>query len=297
MQRWILCGAAAAVLAGLTAGCGSSGSNGGNAATSGAGAEVGQPAARGSAQPSSLADGSAVEVANALHLPTLAPSVIRTAQLRLVVAHDRFGGTVQRADDVAGALGGYVLTSDFAGGRPQSATVTIRVPAGNFTTALDRLSGLGKVRSRSIQGREVGQQFVDLTARLRNLRSQELVLRRLMDRAQDVTDTIRVETTLSAVQGTIERLQGQLRYLRDQTALSTIEVDMTEIGAAPPGKPGELRTAWNRAGDAALSVVTSLIVAAGFLLPLGLLGGLALFAGLRVWPRIAALPRSQRPAE
>ena len=65
--------------------------------------------------------------------------------------------------------------------------------------------GGAKVRSESVSGQEVGQEFVDLAARERNLHAQERVLLRLMNRAISVTDTIRVENELSQVQGQIEQ--------------------------------------------------------------------------------------------
>ena len=57
-----------------------------------------------------------------------------------------------------------------------------------------------------------------------------MVLRRLMNEAQTVSDTIAVENQLASVQGQIDEIQGRLRYLADQTALSTITVEMRERG-------------------------------------------------------------------
>ena len=98
------------------------------------------------------------------------------------------------------------------------------------------------MRSESVSGQEVGQEFVDLAARERNLHAQERVLLRLMNHAISVTDTIRVENELSQVQGQIEQIAGRLRYLHDQADMSTITVSLKQAGAAAtaPAKPGAL---------------------------------------------------------
>ncbi|MGH2686912.1 MAG: DUF4349 domain-containing protein, partial [Actinomycetota bacterium] len=122
---------------------------------------------------------------------------------------------------------------------------------------------------------DVGQEFVDLEARLRNLEAQEAVLLRLFDEAGSVADTIRIQHELSGVQLDIEQIEGRIRYLRDQTALSTITVGLTEVGAA---EASPLGTAWRRAGEAIVATLAVIVVGLGYLLPLVLIGGLAFLA-------------------
>ena len=60
---------------------------------------------------------------------------------------------------------------------------------------------------------------------------------RLLDRAKSVTDVIAVQNQLQQVQSNIERLQGQLDHLEDQSSFSTIVLRLTEPGAAAGGRP------------------------------------------------------------
>ena len=156
------------------------------------------------------------------------------------------------------------------------------------------------VTAQTVTGREVGQQFVDLNARETNLEAQEGVLRRLMNEAQTVSDTIAVENQLASVQGQIDEIQGRLRYLADQTALSTISVEMRERGQvkAPPGKPSTIGAAFRRGLHAAAEVVAGTIVAVGFLLPLAFLVLIVLVIAWRLWPLAARITNrsAQRPA-
>ena len=84
----------------------------------------------------------------------------------------------------------------------------------------------------------------------------------------------------------IERIRGRLRYLRDQTSMATIELNVREVGAAP-GPDTMLERAWKRALRLSLSVVSAVIVGAGFVVPVAALGALVLFLFARLRPRLS----------
>jgi len=220
-------------------------------------------------------------------LPPMGPNVIKTADLRVEVRRSTLRDAVGEVTAVAGRHGGFVLSTQVAGANARSGLLVIRVPAERFEPALAEIRGLGtKVLRETVSGQDVGQEFIDLEARLRNWRAQEVVLLRLMDRAQSVTDTIRVQRELQQVQLEIEQIRGRLRYLQDQTTMSTITVGLREAGVAVPAHPGALGQAWERAVQSFMAIVTGAIVAAGTLLPFALLvlAGLIVFRLVR--PRL-----------
>jgi hypothetical protein len=223
-------------------------------------------------------------------LPPPRSTVIKTGKLSLEVKKKSFGDALDQATEIARDMGGYVISTDTAGVRSRASLIVIRVPAARFEDAMHKLHTLGgaKVRSESVSGQEVGQEFVDLAARERNLHAQEHVLLRLMNRAISVTDTIRVENELSQVQGQIEQIAGRLRYLHDQADMSTITVSLKQSGpaATAPAKPGALRSAFSRAWHATVSVISGVIVGAGVVLPIAILLAIAAAIGTRVWPQI-----------
>jgi hypothetical protein len=223
-------------------------------------------------------------------LPPLRSTVIKTGKLSLEVKKKSFADALDQATEIARDMGGYVISTDTAGVRSRASLIVIRVPAARFEDAMHKLHTLGgaKVRSESVNGQEVGQEFVDLAARERNLHAQERVLLRLMNRAISVTDTIRVENELSQVQGQIEQIAGRLRYLHDQADISTITVSLKQTGVAatPPTKPGSLRSAFSRAWHATVSVISGVIVGAGVVLPIAILLAIAAAIGTRIWPPI-----------
>jgi len=240
--------------------------------------------------------------ADANRLPPARSTVIKTAQLSLAVKKSGFADALDQANQIATDAGGYVISTDQSGGRQRTAVIVIRVPAARFTEALGKMHHLGggKLRSESVNGEEVGQAFVDLAARERNLHAQERVLLRLMNRAISVSDTIRVEGELSQVQGQIEQIAGRLRYLHDQADMSTITISLKQAGvaAAAPGKPGALHSALNRAWQGTVSVTSGVIVGAGVVLPIAILLAIAAAIGTRVWPPIRRRiePRATAPA-
>lgn len=227
-----------------------------------------------------------VALQGAAPLPEIGPAVIKTADLGLELERGRFRDALQEAIDVAAAHGGYVLSTSTAGDEARSGSLVMRVPAERFEQALSDLKDIAvEVTSETVRGEDVTQQFIDLEARLRNLRAQEAVLLRLMDRAQSVSDTIQVQNQLTAVQLDIERVRGRLRYLEDQTAMSTISVSLRERGVPAPGRTGVLERAWERAIEVALRIVAALIVGVGAAVPLLALALLVVLAVRLLRPR------------
>jgi hypothetical protein len=291
----MLCGALGAL-----AGCGGASSASMSASSAaGSGAAVAGDALGAAGAPSlspSKAAGkppSAAEI-SALGQPVQLPTaVIKTADTSVRVAGGHLRGAVMRADEIAGDAGGYVTQSSVSGGRSPDALVVIRVPAARFATTLAALEKLGRERSQTITGQDVTQEYVNLNARLVNLRAQQQVMRRLMARAQTIAQSIEVQNQLSQVELQIEELTGQLLYLRNRTALSTITLRLTEAVPPPPAAshPNALWKAGARSLDGGLAVVTAIIVGAGFVIPLALIAAVLVLAGRKFLPGMRrALP-------
>jgi Domain of unknown function (DUF4349) len=108
---------------------------------------------------------------------------------------------------------------------------------------------------------------------------------RLLDRARSVTDVIAVQNQLQQVQSNIERLQGQLKHLEDQSSFSTIVLRLTEPGAGGPVAPqGRLARAWATAVNGLGVMAAAVLVAVVWLIPVAVLAGLVLL-GVRALRR------------
>ena len=63
----------------------------------------------------------------------------------------------------------------------------------------------------------------------------------LLEKAEDVEDTLRIYESLSRIRGDIEQLKGQIQYLERTTSTSFIEIVLEPESS---GKP-LVRTGWN----------------------------------------------------
>jgi len=163
--------------------------------------------------------------------------VVYTADLELVVVSiEQASRAVQTLSE---QMGGHLQESD-------SSSITVRVPAAHFETTLERIATLGEVVDRSISAADVTEEVLDLGIRLDNARRARERLLEHLARSQKIGDTLKIEKELTRVSETIEQIEGKLRHLRSQIALSTITVGWTaraENGAGAGASLG-LPFAW-----------------------------------------------------
>ena len=159
----------------------------------------------------------------------------------------------------------------------------MKIPAARFDQSLSGLAPIGKLESVSVEAEDVGEQFVDVSARMDNARRLE---RRLIDllatRAGKLKDVLDVEQALARVREEIERYEGRIRYLKDHTAMSTLSVTVHEplpvVGTAGKSVMGEAFTQAWRNFVVLLSVAVQSL---GVVVPLGLVALLAWFVTRR----------------
>jgi hypothetical protein len=295
-MRFSTVAAITAILVAASGVAGCSGSSSGSATTAPAPEKraVGSMSASGGvagdalAAPGKASHAAAVSTSRAL--PQMPSTVIKTGRLSIRLGHGGLGKAVQRASLIVDRYGGYISSSNISSGKHETSTIVLRVPAARFGQAMVDLSapGIGSVRSQQVSGEDVGQQFVDLSARARNLRAQSRALIRLMNRAVTVSDTIKIQNELFDIQGQIEELDGRLRYLHDQADMSTITMLLAPPAAAHhhPGQATAIGSALRRSWQRATDVVTAVIVGAGVVIPIALLALVALLAGHWLLPAV-----------
>jgi hypothetical protein len=280
----------------IVAGCSADGDSGGGGSAGGeaqvapaadqAATEQDQSAQAAPAAPADKAG--STDAAAQVRLVDLGNRIVRTANVDLEVGEGRLNATINQATDVVRqAKGIYVGSStSVPSGEPASGQVTFRVPVDAFEPVLRELKGLGTYRGEKSSTEDVTNQYIDLNGQLAAWRAQERVYLRLLDRARSVTDVIAVQNQLQQVQSNIERLQGQLNYLEDQSSFSTIVLQVSEPGAAgPAGEPvGRLARAWATAVNGLGVMAAAVLVAVVWVTPLLVVAGLVLL-GLRALRR------------
>ncbi|MGB9708788.1 MAG: DUF4349 domain-containing protein [Infirmifilum sp.] len=169
--------------------------------------------------------------------------------------------TVQSITVIAAKLGGYVSSTDFSEESGQRASVTIKVPAQIYKEAVKEISSLGRLDKLQENAIDVTDQWVDLNARLRNLKAEEDRLLQLLERATSISDMIQIEDRLSSLRYQIEFYEAQLKNLERSITYATINISISP-SQKPLEWPSINPTAWIRDGvSLALNVISMIIIA------------------------------------
>lgn len=184
--------------------------------------------------------------------PDKAPSraVIRKGELTVRVL------SVEQTEDKVSALilaaGGYVdsaESSDLAGATP-TLSMKLKVPVAKFDSILDQIEALGTRLAKKVGSEDVTASLVDMNARLKIMRAQEDVYRRMLSKSNNSQEMMEVQEKLMNLRGMIESLEGQQKSLSGLAALSTIELTLqqsSESIMASTNDPNWAREAWGGA--------------------------------------------------
>ncbi len=218
--------------------------------------------------------------------------IIRTGSASVEV--DSLELAIAAVQRIATSLGGWVGNTSLASGdyEVRRATIELKIPSARYDEALAGLKPIGKVESVSSNAEDVGEEFVDLTARTANARRlEERLITLLATRTGKLEDVLNVERELARVREEIERYDGRIRYLRTRIATSTLSVTVHERAPLVNPSPGEnviaeaFRDAWRNF----VHFLAAFIASLGVLVPL-----LALLAlVVVVWRRFVP-PRAGR---
>jgi len=219
--------------------------------------------------------------------PSAPAMVIRTGNVSIEVDSLEPAADALRA--LARRLGGYVAGSSVQGGadQPREAMLELKVPAARFDEAVGGLGSIGEVESVNVAAQDVGEEFVDVTARVANARRlEDRLVDLLANRTGKLDDVLKVERELARVREEIERYDGRLRYLRSRVGMSTLSVrvheDVPVIG--PQGGGGVLGDAFRQAWRNFIALLAATIAASGVLIPLGAVVAVAILLARRFRP-------------
>ena len=267
--------------------------------TAGAGREAGggsDAALKGDATSSAASEGSSVapdEPADPGRTgATVAPKIVRTGSVDLVVKHHTFADAGRDLRAIAEGAGGYVAASETSSHRgTPTGSLTMRVPADRFDDVVIRVGRLGVVSSSDSSSQDVTGEYTDLRSRLRAANAEREQILLVLGEARSVPEILQVRDRLDDLQMDIEEMQGRLKVLDDQTSLSTLTVSLRETGTAStvPGTPEErtgLAKAWHDAVDGFTGGLEAVVAGSGIVAFLALLALVGWLVGRLIWRRI-----------
>lgn len=223
------------------------------------------------------------------------PPVIRQAQLILTVGSGSFDSKLTEVRNLVEANGGFIAGTDAqvqpADSQIRSGVLNFMVPAANFDTTIDQIAKVGKIQHERITGTPVGGQYVDLRTRLANAEAQRAAMLTILSGAKTIPEMLQVQQQIGQITGEIESLKGQIKYLDDNTAFSSVSVTLTESGAPAQAAPADswgFATALSEAAHNFVTTVNYVITGLGAIGPILVLVGL----GYLLWRRRgSSLPR------
>jgi hypothetical protein len=157
------------------------------------------------------------------------PMIVETASLTILATnYDEASGAIEK---LTAAHGGYVekLDAKAQTGNAREVSAALRIPTKQLDGFLADVRKLGQVEEETRSNEEVGDQYVDLQARLRSARATEQRLIELLGtRTGKLQDVLEAERELARVRGEIESMQGQSALLVHRVNYATVQVNLNE---------------------------------------------------------------------
>lgn len=210
--------------------------------------------------------------------------IIRDGRIGIVVPDGKFRDAFGDLTFIAEQHGGFIISSSTNNDR--SGTFVLRIPAKRFDRALGAIRDLAThVRFQEVRGDDVTAEFIDQQARLRILKARKALLFGLFQRATTTEEILRMSNQLDDVELRIEQIQGQINFINDQVAESTLRVSIQEQNAPKAAtvtdvNNPDLGSSVDLAVQGFLRIVGAVIVGLGYLIPLTVLGAIVWFV---VW--------------
>jgi len=151
--------------------------------------------------------------------------IVRSGNLQIEAAEP--AAAAEQIQGIAKRLGGDVLNSSLNNSLSDKPEISllVHVPAPQLDQLREEIRKLDThLVSESIEARDVGKEYVDMEATLRNEEAKEAQYLSLLKKASTVHDALEVSTQLSEVRGTIEKAKGEMQYLVRQIEMSSLEV-------------------------------------------------------------------------
>lgn len=135
-----------------------------------------------------------------------------------------------RIDTLVKKFSGYYSNESFNNSDWESSYVLkIRIPSARFESFLKDLeSGDGEIQHKTIDARDVTDQFIDLETRLESKKEYLKRYMELLKRAQTIKEILQIEEKIRGLQEEIESTLGRLKYLGDLVDYSTLDLTITE---------------------------------------------------------------------
>lgn len=203
-------------------------------------------------------------------------------------------------------FGGYIGDANKTGdkGSTREAFWTIRIPSDKFDPFVQFVSTLGELHSNRREAQDVSEEFYDVQARLKNKRIEEARLVELLKKSTGkLSEILTVEKEISRVREECEQIEGRLRFLANQTDLSTISVTIREVKNFQPETTPTVQTQVSRTFNGSIDAMKQLglaillmaVAIAPWLVPFAIIVWILFRIARKATPKPTTAPPSTMP--
>ena len=136
------------------------------------------------------------------------------------------------------ATGGYIAQSEsnVVPGSYRSTSWTLRIPEAQFAATLDAIAQLGTATRTKTDSDDVTAEYIDVQARIDNLKKQQEALARLLAATKSDETVMKIHESMAKIGSELDSALGRRKYLDQAVALATLKVTARESSRyTPPG--------------------------------------------------------------
>jgi hypothetical protein len=126
--------------------------------------------------------------------------------------------------ELVGKSEGRITVDEANAGQKTEVTFEVRVPASRFESFAGGLTGIGDVQARDVRRRDVSKEFHDSELLLHERDAARQRYEDLLKEAKTVEDTLKIEQQLERLRTEIDRIKGDMLWLKDRVADATVRV-------------------------------------------------------------------------
>lgn len=146
---------------------------------------------------------------------------------------------------------GYIVKKSFTEvdeNDSKEGNIELRIPQAMFHSFLDNIARMKDVRvtSQHVEGEDVTEEYVDIASRLKAKQAVEIRLYEFMNKATKTNDLLQISKDLGAVQADIESMKGRMEFLSKQSAMSYINIMVSDKSIKIPNINEESLNTWGK---------------------------------------------------
>lgn len=146
-------------------------------------------------------------------------------------AVNKAGGYIESCSEYTG---GYYDAGVYVREGNRSVSFALRIPSEKFNDFLAGMETALNVTHRNIYSENVTMQYVDLEARIKNLKAQEERLQELLKSAENMEQLLSIEDHLTSTRTQIEQTEGEMRVLENRVSYCTVNLSVNETQSYSP---------------------------------------------------------------